>query len=130
MNNIEKILNEVHSSFFYQSNMEELLSFLSDKYEKIKNTAYKQGLTLDSTTERDFLHRFMLEGITSFYADKLKEKLKQFEESISEQPMLLAHPSNLEKNFESLTEKIPAQYIDRIVNTGICLVNSKIYEEM
>jgi len=130
MNNFEKVLYEVHSSFFYQTNMEVLLTFLHEKYEKIKSNASKQGLSLDNTTERDFLHRFMLEGVTSFYTEKLKEKLKEFEGSISEQPMLLAHPSSVEENFRSLIEKIPSYNIDSLVNTGICLVNSKIYEEM
>ena len=130
MNNIEKNLREINGSFFYQTNLDEMLNYLDEKYENIKISALKKGMSLDSSTERDFLHRFLVEGVTFYYVNKLKDKLKKFEESISEQPMLLAHPSSVESKYKGLLEKINAKYISELVNDDYCLMNFKIYEEM
>ncbi len=130
MNNIEKNLREINGSFFYQTNLDEMLNYLDEKYENIKISALKKGMSLDSSTERDFLHRFLVEGVTFYYVNKLKDKLKKFEESISEQPMLLAHPSSVESKSKGLLEKINAKYVSELVKDDYCLINFKIYEEM
>ena len=97
MNNLEKILDEITTSCFYKGNFEELLSFFSEKFERIVSSGTKDGLTLDEKTEKELLHKFFLEGVPYYFTNKLKEKLKSYEESISEQPMLLAHPSSILK---------------------------------
>ena len=95
MNNIEKNLNEIYASFFYPSNLNEVLLFLEGKFTKIVESGKAQGMTLNKESEKELMHRLLLEGLPFYIAAKLKDKLKKYEESISEQPLLLAHPSSI-----------------------------------
>ena len=97
MNNLEKVLDEITTTSFYKGNFEELIAFFAEKFDKIVNSGIKDGLSLDEKTEKDLLHKFLLEGVPFYFTNKLKQKLKSYEESISEQPMLLAHPSSITK---------------------------------
>jgi hypothetical protein len=97
MNNIEKLLDEIATTSFYKGNFEEVLQFFSDKYDKIVQAGQKDGLGLDEKTEKELLHKFLLEGVPFYFTNKLRQRLKSYEESISEQPMLLAHPSSVTK---------------------------------
>ncbi len=97
MNNIEKLLDEIASTSFYKGNFEEVLEFFSEKYDKIVLAGKKDGLDLDEKTEKELLHKFLLEGVPFYFTNKLRQRLKSYEESISEQPMLLAHPSSVTK---------------------------------
>lgn len=72
-----------------------MLEFLKKKFEKITNAGLKDGLKLDEDTEKDLIHKLCLEGTPFFIFEKIKTSIKKYEESISEQPMLLAHPSGI-----------------------------------
>lgn len=95
MNNIEKNLLEVFEKFFYNDNLSEFVEEMTVKYNKVIQNGVKEGMTLDTNSERDLLHRMLIEYVPRIISQKLKESLKAYEESISEQPLLLAHPSGV-----------------------------------
>ncbi len=113
MNNIEKNLYEFYEKFYYVDNLEELLLFLNQKLENITKSGEKEGLFLDQESEKQILHRLMIEGVSFYIGDKLKKKLLTYEESISEQPMLLAHPSSI-KN-EDLIDFIDSENLRKLI---------------
>ena len=63
MNNIEKNLNEIYASFFYPSNLNEVLLFLEGKFTKIVESGKAQGMTLNKESEKELMHRLLLEEI-------------------------------------------------------------------
>ena len=128
MNNIEKNLIELYESFYYQSNLEELLCYLNSKFENITKSGQKDGLMFDPETEKQLLHRLLIEGVPFYICDKLRTKLKKYEESISEQPMLLAHPSSIKKN--DLINFINPEKINDIIKKDYCVIESKLYKHM
>jgi hypothetical protein len=128
MNNIEKNLHELYESFYYQSNIDELLNYLNSKFENITKSGRKDGLILDPETEKQLLHRLLIEGVPFYICDKLKTKLKNYEESISEQPMLLAHPSSIKK--DDLINFISPDKISEIVKNDYCVIDKKVYPNM
>jgi hypothetical protein len=129
MNNIEKNLSEFYEKFFYPSSLEELLLYLANKLEKITLSGIKGGLTLDQDAENELVHRIMLEGIPFFISDKIKIMLQSYEESISEQPLLLAHPSSV-KNEDYLNFIDDPKYIHQIVNGDYAIIHKKLYNSM
>lgn len=109
MNNIEKLLDEIATTSFYKGNFDEVLEFFSEKYDRIVQSGQKDGLKLDEKSEKELLHKFLVEGVPFFFTNKLRQRLKTYEESISEQPMLLAHPSSITK--KELINLIEPNYI-------------------
>lgn len=128
MNNIEKNLLEIYEKFYYDTSIDELMLYLNEKFEKITKAGKSEGLQLDSSAEKDLLHRLLLEGVPFYLCDKLKNKLKSFEESISEQPMLLAHPSSI-KNYDVINF-IESKYISELVNEDYVKIDHKIYQDL
>lgn len=128
MNNIEKNLSDIMSSFYYQDNINKLLLFLSEKHEKIMLNGKKEGLTYDPSIENEFIHRLLLEGVPFFLLNSLKETLKSFEESISSQPLLLAHPSGV-KN-KTLLSLIDPSNILKLIQNDYVVIAKKLYDEM
>jgi hypothetical protein len=128
MNNIEKNLYEIYESFYYQANLEKLLGYMNERFTRITKQGVNDGLILDAVSERELVHRIMLEGLPYYIQDQLRNKLKAFEESISEQPMLLAHPSGIEK--KELINYIESKYIADLVKNNYVIINEKLYSEM
>ena len=128
MNNIEKNLKELYDTFYYQSNIEELLSFLNSKFESVTQSGLKEGLSLDEETERMIIHRMMIEGVPFYISDKLRKQLLSYEGSISEQPMLLAHPSGV-KN-QDLINFIPSEKVKELINEDYSIINRKFYPDL
>jgi len=128
MNNVEKVLNERYSEFFYEGNLSQTMEMLSEKFEKIVNHGKSQGMVLDKQSEKDLTHRILLEGVPFVILSKLKEKLKQYEESISEQPMLLAHPSGVEN--KDLINLFPSYVVKDILDKHFSFITKKVYDEM
>lgn len=128
LNNIEKNIYSIHESFYYPSNLNALLLFLEAKYTKILSSGLQQGMTVNKESERELMHRLLLEGIPFYISSLLKTKLKQYEESISEQPMLLAHPSSV--NDKSMLNFIPKQNIEEIIKSNYTVIPNKIYTDL
>ena len=128
MNNIERNLFEIYETFYYQFNIEKLLVYLNDSFQRITKLGMKDGLTVDAEAEREIVHRIMLEGVPHYIQRELRNKLKEYEESISEQPMLLAHPSGVEN--KDYLRYIESKYIAELVNNDYVKIDEKIYPEM
>jgi hypothetical protein len=128
MNNIEKNLSEIYSEFFYHSNLNELLIYLNTKFERITKSGFSDGLSLDKETEKELIHRLLLEGVPFYLFEKLKQTLKNFEESISEQPMLHAHPRNVTK--PELLDIIPSTYISNLLKNDYMCLDFKVYPDI
>jgi hypothetical protein len=128
LNNIEKNIYSIHESFYYPSNLNALLLFLETKYTKILSSGLQQGMTINKESERELMHRLLLEGIPFYISSLLKTKLKQYEESISEQPMLLAHPSSVKD--KSMLNFIPKQNIEEIIKSNYTVILNKIYTDL
>ena len=126
MNNIESNLNEIYEEFYYHRNIEKLLIYLNDKFERITKKGLKDGLTIDADSEREIIHKLLLEGLPYYINELLKIKLKSFEESISEQPMLLAYPNSI-KN-KNLINFIEPEYISSLIKNHYVYIDSKIYD--
>ena len=92
MNTYEKLLFEIYESFFTPSNLNSLLLYLEEKYSLIIKKGEKQGMILQEKEEQDLIHKILLEGVPFYMSNLLKQKLKDYEHSISEQPALIANP--------------------------------------
>ena len=128
MNNVEKILHEIYSEFFYEDNLAKAIEMLSEKYDRIIISGKSQGMVLNKESEKDLIHRIMLEGVPFVILSKLKERLKTYEESISEQPMLLAHPSGVENN--DYLNMLPSSLVKELLEKHYSFVGKKLYDEM
>lgn len=128
MNNIEKNLYDISSSFYYQSNLNELLLFLSNKYKSITAKGLSQGMSINDESKRHLMHHLLLEGVPCYILDKLKNKLKQYEGSISEQPMLLAHPSNVKD--KSYLNFLMSDNVKQIIENDYTIITNKIYDNI
>ena len=126
MNNIEINLYEIYDEFYYERNIDKLLIYLNDKFERITKKGFKDGLTIDPISEKEIIHKLLLEGLPFYLHELLKIKLKSFEESISEQPMLLAYPNSI-KN-KNLLNFIEPDYISNLIKNHYVYIDSKIYD--
>ena len=88
MNTYEKQIYEIYDSFFTPTNLNNLLLFLEEKYSKILEKGKSQGMTLKQDEEKDLIHKILLEGVPFYISELLRKKLKDYENSISEQPAL------------------------------------------
>jgi hypothetical protein len=121
-------LSEVFSYFFYESNIEELLDSMNQKYEKIVVSGLNSGLVLDDDSEKQLIHRLMLEGVPHYLSEKLRKKLISYEESISEAPMLLAHPSGVHNPL--LLEFLPSKNLEQLIKHNHTYIDNKFYPDM
>ncbi len=128
MNNIEKNLNEIYEKFYYPIYINELMEYLDEKYTSIISRGKSQGETLTEEDEKQLFHNLYKEGVNYFLFTKLVKKIKEYEESISSQPLLLANPSNIE-NKEYLNF-ISSFYIKKFMDENYCLIDSSLYEDM
>lgn len=85
-------------------------------------------MKLDKSTERDLIHKICLEGIPFYILEKIKFAVKNFEGSISEQPMLLAHPSGIKK--KELISYLESSSIDSLIKNDYFFADKKLYEEI
>lgn len=113
---------------YYPTNLNQFLLYFESQYNKITQRGIKQGLSLPPEAEKDLLHRILLEGIPIFISQLLKKKLKVFEESISEQPMLLAHPSNITD--QKVINILPISNTEQIIKKDFTIINKKLYEDL
>jgi hypothetical protein len=127
-NNIEKNLSELLSTFFYEVNIVDLLENMNEKYEKIVRSGINSGLILDDDTEKQLIHRLMLEGVPHYLSEKLRKKLISYEESISEAPMLLAHPSGVHN--QDLLEFLPSKNLEMLIKNNFTHIDNKFYSNM
>ena len=127
LNNIEKNLFEIYESFFFPSNLNDFLIYFSQKFDKISKSGISQGLTLDKESEKELMHRLLLEGVPFYINRLLINKIKKYEESISEQPMLLANPSMIKE--KRMVNFIPSKNIEEIIKNDLTIIDKNIYEE-
>lgn len=131
MNNIEKNLNEIYEKFYYPVYILELIDFLQEKHEKIISKARKDGMIMESDYEKDFLHNIFKEGVNYFLYNKLTKKLKEYEESISSQPMLLAHPRNITEDHEKeMLTTIESSYVSLLIKNNWVFIEKPIYLDL
>jgi len=128
MNNIEKNLYELYEKFYYPVYIEELIDFIQQKYEKIASKMGKEGQSVPEDEEKDFLHNIYKEGVNYFLYSKLVKKLKEYEESISSQPMLLAHPRNIEE--EDMLDFISSSYVSKLLSSDMVVIEKPIYYDI
>lgn len=131
MNNIEKNLYELYEKFYYDDEILKLVTYLNDKYTSITIKAKRDGMTLAIDDEKDFLHNLLKEGVNFYICSKLKNKLREYEESISSQPMLLANPGSLDKEKrEIFLDKIPKDSLNQLINKEFIKIDENIYNNI
>lgn len=129
MNTYEKQLFDIYSSLFTQDNLNKLLLFLEDKYSKIIKRGEEQGFTMnDKKEETDLLHKILLEGVPFYLSSLLKQKLKDYENSISEQPALVANPYNVKD--KRMINFLSGDNLKEIVNNLYTVIDKNIYENI
>lgn len=127
MNNVEKNLNEIYEKFYYPINLQELFVFLNSKFEAIVNRGKNDGIVMSEEDEKELLHNMFKEGINFFLFSKLKAKLREFEESISSQQMLLAYPHSIE-NREEVLNVLPSSVISELLKNSLVIFNNPYYD--
>jgi len=127
-NNIEKILYEIYESFLFPLNLNELLEYLNNKFQKIATAGFKDGMKLDEESEKELIHKLCLEGIPFYIFEKIKTLIKKYEESISEQPMLLAHPSGILN--KDLINYLNPSLISDLVQKNYFYKDEKLYYDI
>jgi hypothetical protein len=128
MNTYEKQMLEIYESFFSPSNLNSLLLFLEEKYSKIVKKGKSQGMILQEKEEKDLIHKILLEGIPFYISDLLRKKLKDYENSISEQPALIANPMNVKD--KKMMNFLSGENIKSLVFNLYTLINKNIYENI
>ena len=128
MNTYEKQLYEIYSSFFTPSNLNDLLLFLEEKYSKIVEKGKSQGMVLQEKEEKDLIHKILLEGVPFYISTLLKKKLKDFENSISEQPALIANPMSVKD--KKMINFLPGENVKSLVNHLYTVINKNIYDSI
>ena len=128
MNTYEKQMLEIYESFFTPSNLNNLLLFLEQKYSKILERGKSQGMTLKGDEERDLIHKILLEGIPFYMSELLRKKLKDFENSISEQPALIANPMSVKD--KRMLNFLSGENVKSLVNGLYTVIDKNIYENI
>ena len=128
MNTYEKLLLEIYESFFTQNNLNSLLLYLEEKFSNIIKKGESQGMTLQKKEENDLIHKILLEGIPFYMSNLLKQKLKDFENSISEQPALIANPLAIKD--KKMINFLTGENIKNLVNDLYSIINRNIYESI
>ena len=128
MNTYEKLLLEIYESFFTPNNLNYLLLYLEEKFSKIIKKGESQGMTLQEKEEKDLIHKILLEGIPFYMSNLLKQKLKDFENSISEQPALIANPLAIKD--KKMINFLTGENIKNLVNDLFSIINRNIYESI
>ena len=128
MNTYEKQMLEIYDSFFTPSNLNNLLLFLEQKYSKILERGKSQGMTLKGDEERDLIHKILLEGIPFYMSELLRKKLKDFENSISEQPALIANPMSVKD--KRMLNFLSGENVKSLVNGLYTVIDKNIYENI
>ena len=128
MNTYEKLLLEIYESFFTQNNLNSLLLYLEEKFSNIIKKGESQGMTLQKKEENDLIHKILLEGIPFYMSNLLKQKLKDFENSISEEPALIANPLAIKD--KKMINFLTGENIKNLVNDLYSIINRNIYESI
>ena len=128
MNTYEKLLFEIYESFFLPSNLNSLLLYLEEKFSSIIKKGKSQGMTLQEKEEKDLIHKILLEGIPFYMSNLLTKKLKDFENSISEQPALIANP--LAVKDKKMINFLSGENIKDLVTSLYTVINKNIYENI
>jgi len=108
--------------------MSELIEYLTNKFDKILKSGIKDGLKLGDDSEKELIHKLCLEGIPFYILEKIKNSIKKFEVSISEQPMLLAHPSGILN--KELINYLESNLISKLVEVNFFFKDEKLYENI
>ena len=127
MNTYEKLLYEIYESFFTPDNLNSLLLYLEEKFSKIIKKGESQGMILQEKEENDLTHKILLEGIPFYMSNLLKQKMKDFENSISEQPALIANP--LAVKDKDMINFLSGENIKNLVTGLYTVINRNIYEK-
>ena len=128
MNTYEKLLYEIYGSFFTPSNLNSLLLYLEEKFTNIIKKGESQGMILEEKEEKDLVHKILLEGVPFFMSNLLKKKLKDYENSISEQPALIANPLAIKD--KKMINFLTGDNIKNLVNDLYSVINRNIYENI
>ena len=128
MNTYEKQIYEIYDSFFSPDNLNTLLLFLEEKYSKILKKGESQGMVLQEKEEKDLIHKILLEGIPYYISNLLKNKLKEYENSISEQPALIANPMSIKD--KKMINFLSGENVKSLVNDLYTVINKNIYENI
>ena len=128
MNTYEKLLYEIYESFFTPSNLNNLLLYLEEKFTNIIKKGESQGMILEEKEEKDLVHKILLEGVPFFMSNLLKKKLKDYENSISEQPALIANPLAIKD--KKMINFLTGDNIKNLVNNLYSVINRNIYENI
>ena len=128
MNAYERQLYEIYSSFFTPSNLNDLLLFLEEKYSKIVEKGKNQGMILQEKEEKDLVHKILLEGVPFYISTLLRKKLKDYENSISEQPALIANPISVKD--KKMINFLSGENIKSLVIDLYTVINKNIYDSI
>ena len=128
MNTYEKQLFEIYDSFFTPSNLNSLLLFLEEKFSRILEKGESQGMVLQEKEEKDLIHKILLEGIPYYMSNLLKKKLKDYENSISEQPALIANPMSVKD--KKMINFLSGENVASLVKGLYTFIDKNIYENI
>ena len=128
LNNIEKNLYEIYESFFLPSNLNDFLTYFSQKFNKIAEKGTSEGLKLEKESEKELINRLLIIGVPFYINNLLITKIKTYEESISQQPMLLANPSMIIE--KKMINFIPSKNIEEIINNDYTILDKNLYEDL
>ena len=128
MNTYEKQLFEIYDSFFTPSNLNSLLLFLEEKFSKILEKGKGQGMVLQEKEEKDLIHKILLEGVPYYMSNLLKKKLKDYENSISEQPALIANPMSVKD--KKMINFLSGENVASLVKGLYTFIDKNIYENI
>ena len=128
MNTYEKQIFEIYKSFFTPSNLNALLLYLEEKFSKIVKKGESQGMILQEKEEKDLIHKILLEGVPFYISNLLRKKLKDYENSISEQPALIANPMSVKD--KKMMNFLSGENVKSLVNDLYTIINKNIYENI
>ena len=85
-------------------------------------------MELTGDEEKDLIHKILLEGIPFYMSELLRKKLKDFENSISEQPALIANPMSVKD--KRMLNFLSGENVKSLVNGLYTVIDKNIYENI
>ena len=85
-------------------------------------------MVLQEKEEKDLIHKILLEGVPYYMSNLLKNKLKEYENSISEQPALIANPMSIKD--KKMINFLSGENVKSLVMDLYTVIDKNIYENI
>ena len=118
---LERLVSEVTSRSNLYKILPKLLDQTAEIFENIKNKGKKDGLLLDSETEKKLVSQVLEEALTRKLTQEVNLVNRQEEETFSKQPLLLAYPSGYKEEENTELDVLTGDTIRELMENNFAI---------